>query len=288
MNIAIFADVHGRVLLAFQLCARWGRETGEKIDLILQAGDLGAYPDISRLDSATVKHARRDPSELGFSQYFVTRDDKAETILSQTSASMLFVRGNHEDHLWLDGLEKRVNSAIFPIDAYQRVFCLKTGMPYIHQSVDWSICILGIGRIAPLPGEQDITKSKYIQPYEQERIYDMDIDQLDILLTHDTAQDFLTFGYGMEEIRLVLDSYPPVYHFHGHTEESFIRREDSNGFTQVYKMSDLHWEVSQSRQPLEAGAMGILRWQDRTNHSFEVVDADWIGEYNMSNWLTIS
>ncbi|GCE21451.1 hypothetical protein [Dictyobacter kobayashii] len=41
MNIAVFADLHGRLLLAFQLCARWQRETGEHIDLILQAGDLG-------------------------------------------------------------------------------------------------------------------------------------------------------------------------------------------------------------------------------------------------------
>ena len=42
MNIAIFADLHGRILLAFKLCARWQKETGEQIDLILQAGDLGA------------------------------------------------------------------------------------------------------------------------------------------------------------------------------------------------------------------------------------------------------
>lgn len=41
MNIAVFADVHGRILLAFKLCARWEKETGEQIDLILQAGDMG-------------------------------------------------------------------------------------------------------------------------------------------------------------------------------------------------------------------------------------------------------
>ena len=70
MNIAVFADLHGRVLLAFQLCARWERETGEKIDLILQAGDLGAFPDMSRLDKATRRYIEKDPTERGFLDHF--------------------------------------------------------------------------------------------------------------------------------------------------------------------------------------------------------------------------
>jgi hypothetical protein len=28
MNIAVFADINGRVALAFKLCARWQAETG--------------------------------------------------------------------------------------------------------------------------------------------------------------------------------------------------------------------------------------------------------------------
>ncbi len=28
MNVAVFADVHGRIPLCFLLCARWERETG--------------------------------------------------------------------------------------------------------------------------------------------------------------------------------------------------------------------------------------------------------------------
>lgn len=287
MNIAIFADVHGRVLLAFKLCARWERETGEKIDLILQAGDMGAYPDPSCLDSATIKHARRDPSELGFSEYFVEKQAQAEAILKQVTAPMIFVRGNHEDHLWLDELEQSAKQSIFPVDIYNRVFCLRSGIPYVHKADASEITIVGIGRIGALPGEQDIQKDKYIQPYEQEQIYDMNVNHIDVLLTHDTAQDFITFGYGMEEIRLVLDSFPPIYHFHGHTEESFIHRNDSNGVTQVYKMTDLHWDISQRHQPLEAGAMGILRWEDTNHHHFELGLDSWLIEYTSNNWLSI-
>ncbi len=284
MNIAIFADVHGRILLAFTLCARWERETGEKIDLILQAGDMGVYPDVTRLDSATIKHARTDPSELGFSQYFVKEHLDVKAILDQTTAPMVFVRGNHEDHSWLDQLEKQATASIFPVDVYRRVYCMRSGLPYTH-TADTTINILGIGRIGALPGEQDPHKPKYIQSYEQEQIYDASIESVDILLTHDTAQDFITFGYGMEEIRLVLDSYQPIYHFHGHTEESFIQRQDDNDITKVIKMTDLHWDTSHNRRPLEAGAMGILRWTDRDKHTFENVEANWLTDYTANNWF---
>lgn len=287
MNIAVFADLHGRVLLCFKLCARWERETGEKIDLILQAGDLGAYPDVSQLDRATINHAREDPTELGFSTDFAVHKPDIEKILAQTTCPMLFVRGNHEDHQWLDELEKNAPNAIFPVDVYQRILCMKTGMPYTFRKNDEHITILGIGRIAPLPGEQSETKAKYIQPYEVERLFsDVNLD-CDVLLSHDVALDFLTPNYGLEEIRLVLDAYSPAYHFHGHTEEPYRQRMDANGKTRVIKMADLHWDKSTRDFALEAGGMGILRWQSPSEHEFSVVDAEWYREYTFRAWESL-
>lgn len=75
MNIAIFADVHGRILLAFKLVGRFQQETGEKIDLILQCGDMGIFPDPTKLDKATIRHAESDETELGFSEHFVEPND---------------------------------------------------------------------------------------------------------------------------------------------------------------------------------------------------------------------
>jgi hypothetical protein len=84
MKIAVFADVHGRILLCFKLCARWQRETGEQLDLILQAGDLGVYPDRARLDKATIRHAERDPSELGFLDDFAAYRAEVAAVLAET------------------------------------------------------------------------------------------------------------------------------------------------------------------------------------------------------------
>ena len=290
MNIAIFADLHGRILLAFKLCARWQRETGEQIDLILQAGDLGAYPDFTRLDRATRKYAERDPTELGFLQHFVQYDPKVATILAETNCPMIFVRGNHEDHGWLDQLEQQSQGAIFPIDAYQRVFNLKTGIPWTFQKEDEQITVLGIGRIAPHEGESDIYASKYIQPYELERIYDLEKTPIDVLLTHHSRTDFVILergvkikaSTGMREIEYILDRDQPAYHFFGHYGGPPQIRTDTNEVTLAVKLADLHW--GHGNPTLDEGSMGMLRWHNAEEHTFELIDEHWLNEYTAFGW----
>ncbi len=283
MNIAIFADVHGRVLLCFALCARWQHETGERIDLILQCGDLGAFPDPARLDQATRRHAKRDPSELGFSQHFAQAQPKVAAVLAATTCPLIFVRGNHEDHAWLDSLETRTYDVLFAVDAYQRIWCLKTGVPYTHRVRDETLTILGVGRIGPKEAHK-AARPQYIQPAEYERLRNLGRIDPDVLLTHDSAQDFVTAGYGMAEIRWLLNRYCPRYHFYGHTGKPFDLRQDANGVTTSCKLTDLHWDICTQGKPLEPGGMGILRWYSRANHRFEVVDAAWWQEYTAYSW----
>lgn len=293
MNIAVFADVHGRVLLAFKLCARWQRETGEKIDLILQAGDLGAFPEMSRLDRATRRYAERDPTELGFMQHFLQKDPYVAEVLNETSCPMIFVRGNHEDHFWLDQLEQESEDALFPIDAYERIFNLKTGLCWTFQKGAEQITVLGIGRIGPVEQEENPYEDKYIQPYESRRVSLGQTVPVDVLLTHHSRTDFVFLergvkikaSTGMKEITFVLDTELPAYHFYGHYGGPPQVRTDTNGATHSIKLADLHWERGGS--VLEAGSMGLLRWHTREEHSFEVLDAPWLKEYCASTWQQI-
>ena len=224
MNIAIFADVHGKLLLAFKLCARWQTETGKHIDLILQAGDLGAYPAMERMDRATLKYIQRDPTEMGFLQHFAQYDPAVAEVLDQTTCPMVFVRGNHEDHGWLDELEQQSKDAIFPVDPYQRVYNLKTGIPWTFQKGKQQITVLGIGRISPSSEDADQQQGKYIQPYESERVYQLLETPIDVLLTHHSRRDFVVLergikikaSTGMQEIEHILDRDRPAYHFFGH------------------------------------------------------------------------
>src|SRR6059058_4166240 len=95
----IFGDLHGRVLPAFALAVAWQREHGERLAGLLQVGDLGWFPDITRLDKATKRHAERDPLELGAQQVAVP-SRLADTIFAEPEipAALWFTAGNHEDH----------------------------------------------------------------------------------------------------------------------------------------------------------------------------------------------
>jgi len=283
MRIAIFADVHGRLELCFRLCARWQHETGQQLDLILQAGDLGAFFDQARLDRATVRHAQRDPTELGFLHDFAAPNPRITTLLDEILCPLIFVRGNHEDHTWLDMLEQQHTSPLFPVDVYERVFCLKTGLPYTFARQNAVLTILGVGRIGARVGESDHNQSRYIQSYEQERIYQLERTTVDLLLTHDAALDFVTPGYGMEEIRHILDSFRPRYHFYGHTGKPYSQQLDPNGVTITCKLTDLTWG-QQRGGPLDPGVMGILEWESPQQHSFEIVNETWLREYSRYSW----
>lgn len=283
MNIAVFADVHGRILLCFKLCARWEQETGEKLDLILQAGDLGAFPDEAALDKATIKHARSDPTELGFLNDFLHHQPETAAILAQTTCNLLFVRGNHEDHRWLDTLEEGADGPIFPVDAYQRVYCLKTGVPFTFSRGEATITLLGIGRIA-LPVEASNLKPKHIQPSELERLARLEHAAPDILLTHDSAKDAIFPGSGMAEIRLILDRCQPRYHFFGHYGGPCRQGIDANGTTYFCKLADLIWDQTSRGRLLEPCAMGLLRWKNANEHSFEIIDQPWLKEYSAFGW----
>jgi predicted phosphodiesterase len=212
VNIAVFADVHGRILLAFMLCARWEQETGQRIDLILQAGDLGTFPDSAALDKATRRFASADPTELGFMIDFHEFKPQVAQILERTRANLLFVRGNHEDHAWLDAREEAASDATLPIDAYRRVWLLRTGMPYDFTIGDETLMILGVGRVGAPDGEDDDQKPKYIQSREIERLYDLGDQSIDVLLTHDARRNSMIPGAARLSLLRPLRRPVPDYH----------------------------------------------------------------------------
>jgi Calcineurin-like phosphoesterase len=286
MNIALFADVHGRILLCFKLCARWQQETGQQIDVILQAGDLGVFPTMSSLDKATKRHAIDDPTELGFMQDFVAYREEVASQLQLTHCPLIFVRGNHEDQRYLDEREEQASSPLFAVDAYQRIWCLKSGIPYTSFSAHGeSVTILGVGRVGAPPGEVDELQPKYIQPDERRRLAQLSLapSTLDILLSHDAPRDYISPGTGIAEIGQVLDSARPSYHFFGHYDRLRLLKSYTNQVTTLCKLADLRWDRV-SGNALEPGSFGVLSWHNQTDHTLEIITAPWLQEYRFSNW----
>lgn len=281
MRVAIFSDIHGKILLPFKLVDLYQKETGNTVDFILQCGDMGAYPHIDNLDKATVKHAQYDRDELGFHDDFTKVNPNIKSFLDELNIKMICVRGNHEDHDFLDNLEnENSQTSLFPIDIYGKVFVCKSGFIQELKTKNEVLTFVGIGRIGDRKGR---TEKRFIQEYERKEIRKLlkTKDVFDLLITHD-KDDSSQRGYGMSEIREVLDNIIFHYHFYGHTGEPFKQETDFNGITQSIKIKELEFNESGI---LEKGCMIILT-KENEELSIEIVDQKLTNTMTKYNWKT--
>lgn len=273
LRLAIFADIHGKFLLPFKLVHHYQQLTGNHIDWILQCGDMGAFPSKDTMDKATLRHAKNDSDELGFMREFCVDKPEIRQFLETLGVKMLCVRGNHEDHAFLDNLENESETAIFPIDVYEKVYLCRSGVPITltghsqvvgmgdrveltkqaemadkaekvngsisNTSASESCTLVGVGRIGDRKGRDEPI---FIQDYERVVINALKTQKtdFDILLTHDQAAES-KHGYGSTEIADLLNQIAFVYHFYGHTGEPFHRQMASNGITQSIKIAELEF-----------------------------------------------
>lgn len=280
IRLAIFADIHGKFLLPFKLVDYYQNLTNQKIDAIIQCGDMGAFPDKNNMDRATLKHAKDDRDELGFIDNFIKKNQAVDKFLQTLNIPMYAVRGNHEDHDFLDKLEAKSDkeSPYFTIDCYQKVHVLKTGLPLILKNEMDSISILGVGRIGDRKRRDD---KKFIQDYERrqlKKLYKHHMD-IDILITHDKECESIR-GYGSEEISELLNHIAFSYHFHGHTGEPFHQRLSDNGITQSIKIKELEFNT---KGKLEEGCMIILEKQEN-NINIKPVSLFDIIHFDKESW----
>lgn len=262
IRLAIFADIHGKFLLPFKLVNHYQNKTGDKIDWIIQCGDMGAFPSRANMDKATLRHAKNDRDELGFMDDFCQPNLDIQSFLDELDVSMLCVRGNHEDHAFLDDLESNYpEQAYFPIDCYQRVMVIKTGhlieLNATKNQDSETISLVGVGRIGDSKGR---THAQYIQKYEHAKLKQLIKESkrkntdYDMLITHDKDIDSER-GYGSMEIAELLNELAFSYQFHGHTGEPYHKRVADNGITDIIKIKELEFDSSGK---LDTGCMLIL------------------------------
>jgi hypothetical protein len=66
MTIGLLGDIHGRIKLALTGLLAWQSHMGRPFDLIVQVGDMGAFPTDMSIDSETRSYAALDPTERDF------------------------------------------------------------------------------------------------------------------------------------------------------------------------------------------------------------------------------
>ena len=70
MIVGFIGDVHVHVFHAIALAATWQEVTSRRFDLLIQVGDLGAFPDPERMDAATLRYLAADPPNADFRLYW--------------------------------------------------------------------------------------------------------------------------------------------------------------------------------------------------------------------------
>lgn len=280
MLIAVFGDLHGKILLAYKLCQRWQKEHKEKLELILQVGDLGVWPDLTKLDKATVRHIEADENELGFLDFVNGSETLDSMFLSKDSDALpdiYFIKGNHEDFDFLNTcVDKRHTSA--PIDAYRKINYIANGRAYTHAKGNEKIIVGAFGGV----DKSTIQKPERKHPdayFTDKEIQELSLNrEINILLTHHgstTKNDVFS-----EKINTLRTRLSPQYHFYGHMhKEAPIIRE---GSTFLVQLNLLGFRKESGR--LANQAFGILDWHDRDNNKFEFANDEWLKEYTKYTW----
>lgn len=271
----VFGDLHGRILPAFCLARAREREHGERLDALLQVGDLGYFPDASRLDKATRRHAERDPLELG-TRLIAAPSKKADEVFSPPDAppALWFTAGNHEDYDALDAADRGPGSTDddFPVDVYGRVRCIKDG----HV-----IALPGGLRTAALWGIEP--KSGRTAPVciRERSVWGLSLSQFDVLLTHDAPHGLVYPDSGSEAISLCIEEAKPAFAFFGYYHPGDRLVTDERGPTRIFHLHGL--EFRGQGGTAEPGSVGVLRWQAGRGR-FEYLDAAWLRTVTRYNW----
>lgn len=270
MKIAFIGDVHGRVYhtLAAVLALR-DRLQG-RLDLIIQVGDLGAFPNRERLDEATRRYAERDPSELHFGHLLGAQGSLAHHLSvarARLAVPIHFIRGNHEDMEWLAGL-RRAGEEPASVDPF--------GL--FHYVADGTVADFGGFRVAFLGGvEYGATEGTGFERGALEQLRAATPGSVDCLVTHDAPYG-VSVGYGgVTQGSAVLTDLvarlAPAYHVAGHYRHMIGPKR--YGRTTYLGLASLFPGRAGGR-PLQDGSLALL---DTSLRELSFVTGDWLREF---------
>lgn len=94
MRVCVAGDTHGDLDRLYDIVDALERSSGRAVDLVLQVGDFGVWPDPQRLDEATRRHGDRG-------------EFRRLLAVGRVPRPTWFIAGNHEDFVYLAGADAR-------------------------------------------------------------------------------------------------------------------------------------------------------------------------------------
>ncbi|CAG7628081.1 metallophosphoesterase [Paenibacillus allorhizosphaerae] len=216
MKIGLIGDIHGRVFHTLAVVTAWQMHHNVRLDLLIQVGDLGAYPEP---DESLRNHRfyRQDPSQLDFSRLIHAEAEKGlpedlRLIRNMLSNPIYFIRGNHEDFAWLDRQAASGSGGVSSIDPYDLFRYVQDGT--VLQVGGTTIGFLGGIETVNPEDEREIDQRQY------KRLFTVPPQEIDILITHDTPYGVGTNYYGetqgSNQITALVERLQPKYLIAGH------------------------------------------------------------------------
>jgi Icc-related predicted phosphoesterase len=271
MKIAFIGDVHGRVYHALAAVLTLKTRLRGKLDLIIQVGDLGAFPDHERLDEATRRYAERDPSELHFSHLLGAKDTLAHQLRiarARLAVPIHFIRGNHEDMDWLAGLRKEGRVEATPVDPF--------GL--FHHVEDGAVIDFGGFRVAFLGGvEYGAEEGTRFEQRALDELNAVTPRSVDLLVTHDAPYG-VSVGYlgrtqGSAVLSDLVAHLEPAYHVAGHYHHMI--GPSRYGRTTYIGLASL-FPGRRGGQPLQDGSLAVL---DTSLRDLSFVTEGWLKDF---------
>lgn len=272
MLIAFLGDVHGRVFHAVAAFAELQERLGRQLDFLVQVGDMGAFPDPARMDEFTKRYLEVDPSEADFARLLQAGGERVAQVgrmRDRLGGAIHFVRGNHEDFDWLDGL---------PIDGQTAQADSFDALRYVP---DATVLDVGGVRIAWLGGVEELPGQPAIDREAYGALMELGPGAIDVLVTHQGPYGTTVGHYGNVQgsklMTELVDRLQPRYHVAGHAHE--LCGPKAFGPTTYLGMASI---VASARwQPdargLQPGCLAVL---DTETGELRPITDDWLAGFD--------
>lgn len=277
MRIGFVGDIHGRVFHTLTAVLTWQSILNRKLDLVIQVGDFGTFPEPDRLDAATSRFAQEDPTELDFSR-LLNADEHLSSALRDIRRRLLrpihFIRGNHEDHEWLAELHTSQAIPVSSVDQFDLFRHVEDGVVLDFETI----------RIAFLGGIESTETHEQIDFEAYEELMRIPTGVVDLLVTHDAPFGIGTYRgrlQGSPMISALIENLQPRYHVAGHYHH--MNGPRAYGKTVYLGLCCLLHPLR--RDPTRSVQPGSLALLDTETDEFRHVTEDWLETVQPSQYL---
>lgn len=272
MKIGLIGDIHGRVLHTLAVITTWQMHHQETLDMIIQVGDFGAYPEPDE-SLRNNKFYLQDSSQFDFSRFI-----QAQGVLLQNlrymkdmlSNPIHFIRGNHEDFDWLEKVSSNNKDNEISIDALDIFRYVKDG----------TVLKIGATKIGFLGGiETSHQGNESIDLEKYKKLLALPAGEIDILITHDAPYG-IGLNYhgevqGSKKITALIEKIQPKYLIAGHYHHvNGPRMYGDTTYLGLNVIIDLRQDDLGRVQP---GSFAIL---DTEKEDLRMVDETWLSHFD--------